>query len=176
MPSIPQPTAHESGVTDVVDAVGGSYTVERLTTQLEEEAQAYLQRIEAMGGMLRAIEQGYVQQEIQQSAYEYQRRVERHHSVVVGVNDYVMPEDHSMELMHLDQQATEAQLAKLSAWKQRRDPSQVTMQLERLREAAQGTTNLMPIMLEAVQCGATLGELSDALRDVFGEYQEKVTV
>ena len=168
--------AHESGVADVVDPVGGSYAIEALTVRLEAEAQAYIQNIEAMGGMLRAIEQGYVQQEIQRSAYEYQRNVERHQAVVVGVNDYVVPEESPVELMHIDQRATEAQLEKLAALKQRRDQHQVVHVLERLREAARGTTNLMPLILEAVECGTTLGELSDALREVFGEYREKVTL
>jgi methylmalonyl-CoA mutase N-terminal domain/subunit len=168
--------AHESGVPNVVDAVGGSYAIEALTTRLEDEAQAYIERIEAMGGMLRAIEQGFVQQEIQRSAYEYQRSVERRQAVVVGVNDYVIPEDRSVELMRIDQRAAETQLAELAAWRQRRDQPQVTAQLEHLRHAACGTTNLMPIILAAIQCGTTLGEISDALRDVFGEYQEKVTV
>jgi methylmalonyl-CoA mutase, N-terminal domain len=168
--------AHESGVANVADPVGGSYAIERLTARLEEEAQAYIQNIEAMGGMLRAIEQGYVQHEIQRSAYEYQRSVERHQTVVVGVNDYVMPEERPMELMCIDQRATEAQLEKLSELKRQRDQHQVTAVLDRLREAARGTTNLIPLVLEAVECDTTLGELSDALREVFGEYREKVTV
>jgi methylmalonyl-CoA mutase N-terminal domain/subunit len=168
--------AHESGVADVVDPIGGSYAIERLTTQLEAEAQAYIQTIEAMGGMLRAIEQGYVQQEIQRSAYQYQRSVEQHQAVVVGVNAYVMPEERSVELMPIDQRATEAQLEKLSGLKRRRDQVQVTAALDRLREAARGTTNLMPLILEAVECGTTIGEMSDALREVFGEYREKATI
>jgi methylmalonyl-CoA mutase, N-terminal domain len=168
--------AHESGVANVADPVAGSYAIERLTARLEEEAQAYIQNIEAMGGMLRAIEQGYVQHEIQRSAYEYQRSVERHQTVVVGVNDYVMPEERPMELMCIDQRATEAQLEKLSELKRQRDQHQVTAVLDRLREAARGTTNLIPLVLEAVECDTTLGELSDALREVFGEYREKVTV
>jgi methylmalonyl-CoA mutase, N-terminal domain len=168
--------AHESSVANVADPVGGSYAIERLTARLEEEAQVYIQNIEAMGGMLRAIEQGYVQHEIQRSAYEYQRSVERHQTVVVGVNDYVMPEERPMELMCIDQRATEAQFEKLSELKRQRDQHQVTAVLERLREAARGTTNLIPLVLEAVECDTTLGELSDALREVFGEYREKVTV
>jgi methylmalonyl-CoA mutase N-terminal domain/subunit len=168
--------AHESGVADVVDPLGGSYAIERLTARLEEEAQAYIHTIEAMGGMLWAIEQGYVQQEIQRSAYDYQRSVERRQAVVVGVNDYVMPEERTVELMHIDQQVTKAQLEKLSALKRQRDQRQVTHVLDRVREAARGTTNLMPLVLEAVECGTTLGELSDALREVFGEYREKVTL
>jgi methylmalonyl-CoA mutase, N-terminal domain len=168
--------AHESGAADVADPVGGSYAVEGLTARLEEEAQAYIETIEAMGGMLRAIERGYVQQEIQRSAYEYQRGIEQRHLVVVGVNDYVMPEERPVELMRIDQRATEVQLEKLSALKRCRDQSQVTAVLDRLHQAARGTTNLVPIILEAVECGTTLGEISDALRDVFGEYREKVTL
>jgi methylmalonyl-CoA mutase N-terminal domain/subunit len=171
-----QIVAHESGVTDVVDPVGGSYGVEELTARLEEEAQAYIETIETMGGMLQAIERGYVQQEIQRSAYEYQRSVEQRHLVVVGVNEYVIPEERPVELMHLDQRVTEAQLEKLSVLKQHRDQSQVTAVIERLHVEAQGTTNLVPIILEAVECGTSLGEISDALRDVFGEYCEKVTL
>jgi methylmalonyl-CoA mutase, N-terminal domain len=167
--------AHESGVADVVDPIGGSYAIERLTVRLEEEAQTYIDHIEAMGGMLRAIEGGYVQQEIQRSAYEYQRGVEQRHVVVVGVNDYVMPEERPVQLLHIDQRVTEAQLEKLSALKRQRDQDQVTAVLERLHTAARGTTNLVPLVLDGVTCGTTLGELSDALRDVFGEYREKVT-
>jgi methylmalonyl-CoA mutase N-terminal domain/subunit len=111
-----------------------------------------------------------VQQEIQRSAYEYQRSVERHHSVVVGVNDYVMPQEGRIELMRIDQRATAAQLAKLSELRQQRDQSRVAAVLERLRQAARGTTNLI------VDCDTTLGEISDALREIFGEYQEKVRV
>jgi methylmalonyl-CoA mutase, N-terminal domain len=168
--------AHESGVADVVDPIGGAYAIEGLTVRLEEEAQAYIEHIEAMGGMLRAIEGGYVQQEIQRSAYEYQRGVEERHVVVVGVNDYVMPEEHPVQLMHLAQRVTEAQLEKLAGLKRQRDQNQVTAVLDRLHTAARGTANLVPLVLEAVTCGTTLGEISDALLDVFGEYREKVTL
>jgi len=168
--------AHESGVADVVDPVGGSYAVEELTARLEEEAQAYIDTIETMGGMLQAIERGYVQQEIQRSAYIYQRSVEQHHLVVVGVNDHIISEERPVELMRLDPRVTEAQLEKLSTLKQHRDQSQMTAMIERLHAAARGSTNLVPIILEAVECGTTLGEISDALRDVFGEYLEKVTL
>jgi methylmalonyl-CoA mutase, N-terminal domain len=168
--------AHESGVADVADPVGGSYAIEVLTTRLEEEALAYIEKIDAMGGMLRAIEQGYVQQEIQRSAYEYQRGIEQRRLVVVGVNEYVGPEAHPMDIMRVDQRVTAAQLEKLAALKRQRDESLVAAVLDRLREAARGTTNLVPIILEAVECYATLGEISDAMRDVFGEYREKVTL
>ncbi len=156
--------------------LAGSYAIEALTTRLEEEALAYIENIDAMGGMLRAIEQGYIQQEIQRSAYEYQRSVEQRRVVVVGVNEYVMPEEHPVELTSIDERATEAQLEKLSVLKRHRDQSQVTAVLDRLHGAARGTTNLVPIIIEAVECGTTLGEISDALRDVFGEYREKVTL
>ena len=104
------------------------------------------------------------------------RSVERHQTVVVGVNDYIMPEVRPVELMRLDQQATEVQLEKLSELKRQRDQHQVTAVLDRLREAARGTTNLIPLVQEAVECDTTLGEISDALREVFGEYREKVTL
>jgi methylmalonyl-CoA mutase N-terminal domain/subunit len=168
--------AHESGVADVADPCGGSYAIEVLTTRLEEEAQAYIEKIDAMGGMLQAIEQGYVQQEIQRSAYAYQCGVEHRRIMVVGVNEYVLPEERPMEIMRIDQRVTEAQLEKLRDLKRERDESQVTAVLDRLREAARGTTNLVPIILEAVACYATVGEISDAMRDVFGEYREKVTL
>jgi methylmalonyl-CoA mutase, N-terminal domain len=168
--------AHESGVADVADPMGGSYALEVLTSRLEEEALAYIEKIDVMGGMLRAIEQGYVQQEIQRSAYEYQRGVEQQRIVVVGVNEHLLPEERPMDILRVDQRATEAQLEKLSALKRQRDAGQVTAALERLRQAASGTTNLVPIILEAVECDATLGEISQAMRDVFGEYREKVTL
>ena len=168
--------AHESGVADVADPMGGSYALEVLTSRLEEEALAYIEKIDVMGGMLRAIEQGYVQQEIQRSAYEYQRGVEQQRIVVVGVNEHLLPEERPMDILRVDQRATEAQLEKLSALKRQRDAGRVTAVLERLRQAASGTTNLVPIILEAVECDATLGEISQAMRDVFGEYREKVTL
>jgi methylmalonyl-CoA mutase N-terminal domain/subunit len=171
-----QVIAHESGVADVVDAVGGSYAVEVLTTRLEEEALAYIETIATMGGMLRAIAAGFVQQEIQRSAYEYQRAVEQRRIAVVGVNTYELTEDRPVEIMRIDPRVSEAQLEKLSMLKQQRDQGQVTTVLERLQEAARGPANLVPMILEAVECCATLGEISDALRDVFGEYREKVTL
>jgi methylmalonyl-CoA mutase N-terminal domain/subunit len=166
--------AHESGVADVVDPVGGSYAIEALTTRLEEEAQAYIDKIDGMGGMLRAIEQGYVQQEIQRSAYEYQRAVEQRRVTVVGVNEYALPEERPLEIMRVDQRAAEAQLQKLAGLRRERDHARVMAALDRLRDAARGPTNLVPLILEAVACYATLGEISDALREVFGEYREKV--
>jgi methylmalonyl-CoA mutase N-terminal domain/subunit len=168
--------AHESGVADVADPVGGSYAIEALTARIEEEALAYIEKIDAMGGMLRAIEEGFVQQEIQRSAYEYQCGVEQRRIGVVGLNEYVSAEDRPVQIMRINQQVTDAQLEKLSTLKRQRDQGQVTAVLDRLHEAARGTANLVPIILEAVECCATLGEISDTLRDVFGEYREKVVL
>ncbi len=168
--------AHESGVADVVDALAGSYAIESLTMRLEEEALAYLEKIDSMGGMLRAIEQGYVQQEIQRSAYEYQKAIEQRQAVVVGVNEYMLPEDRPMEILQIDPRATDTQLHKLAALRRERDNTHIKAVLDRLQEAAMGTTNLVPIILQAVECYATVGEISDALREVFGEHREHVVL
>jgi methylmalonyl-CoA mutase N-terminal domain/subunit len=168
--------AHESGVADVVDALGGSYAIESLTIRLEEEALAYMEKIDSMGGMLRAIEQGYVQQEIQRSAYEYQQAIEQRRTVVVGVNEYVLPDEPPIEILRVDPRVNETQLQKLAVLRRERDSARLTAVLDRLREAAMGTTNLVPLILEAAECDATLGEISDALRQVFGEYQEHVVL
>jgi methylmalonyl-CoA mutase N-terminal domain/subunit len=126
--------------------------------------------------MLRAIEQGYVQREIQHSAYMYQRAVEQGRATIVSVNEYVLQEERPMEIMRVDPRVPEAQLQKLVTLRRERDHGRVMAGLDRLREAAQGTTNLVPVILEAVACYTTLGEISDALRDVFGEYHERVTL
>jgi len=168
--------AHESGVADIVDPLAGSYAVESLATRLEEEVLAYMEQIESMGGMLRAIEQGYVQQEIQRSAYAYQKAVEHHRIVVVGVNEFVLPEERPIEVGHVNPRVIDAQLHKLATVRRERDHTRVAAALDRLRDAATGTTNLVPIILEAVECYATLGEISDALREVFGEYRERVVL
>lgn len=168
--------AHESGVADVVDPLGGSYAIEVLTRQLEEEALAYMEKVASMGGMLRAIEQGYAQQEIQRSAYAYQRAVEQRQTVVVGVNDYVLPEEPPIDLMRIDRGVADAQQQRLDALRRERDNARVAAALQRLREAAMGATNLVPLILDAVECDTTLGEISDALREVFGEYQEQIVL
>ncbi|MGH8058651.1 MAG: acyl-CoA mutase large subunit family protein, partial [Candidatus Entotheonellia bacterium] len=168
--------AHESGVADVVDPLAGSYAIEVLTRQLEEEALAYMEKVASMGGMLRAIEQGYAQHEIQQSAYKYQRAVEQRETVVVGVNDYVLPEEPPIDLMRIDRLVADAQVQRLEALRRERDNLRVMAALQRLQEAAMGGTNLVPLILEAVECYATLGEISDTLREVFGEYQEQIVL
>jgi len=164
--------AHESGAADTIDPLAGSYYVEYLTDRIEEGARAYLQRIDDLGGAIAAIEQGYIQHEIQESAYRQQRALESGETVTVGVNRYT--DDHPVELpRHVVDPTVEAeQRERLAALRQRRDGEAVRRALERLREAAVGVANVMPPIVEAVRAYATLGEICDVLRGVFGEYQQ----
>jgi methylmalonyl-CoA mutase, N-terminal domain len=167
--------AHESGVGDVIDPLGGSWTVERLTDQIEERARTYLERIDEMGGMVEAISRGYVQKEIQDAAYAWQRRVESKDQVVVGVNAF-RAADPPVPVMRVDPALEEAQVARVRALRASRDGTAARQAVDAVREAARGTDNLMPPILAAVKARATLGEISDALRDVFGEYRETVVL
>jgi methylmalonyl-CoA mutase N-terminal domain/subunit len=164
--------AHESGVTNVVDPLGGSYFVERLTKDMEDGALAYFDTIDRMGGMVEAIEQGYPQREIAESAYRFQQSVERKEKVIVGVNDFVQQDEPPIEILYIDDTASDTQLAKLEKLKRTRDGDAVARSLDALRSAAQGTTNLMPSIVDAVRAYATVGEVCDALREVWGEYEE----
>jgi methylmalonyl-CoA mutase, N-terminal domain len=167
-----QVIAHESGVANVVDPLGGSYFVERLTKDMEDEALAYFDRIDRMGGMVEAIERGFPQQEIAESAYRFQQAVERKDKIVVGVNGFVQTDEPPMEILYIDETASETQLAKLADLKRTRDSAAVRRALDRLGSAARGTDNLMPPILDAVRAYATVGEMCDALREVWGEYEE----
>jgi methylmalonyl-CoA mutase N-terminal domain/subunit len=164
--------AHESGVASVVDALGGSFFVEKLTKELEEGALAYFDQIDKMGGMVEAIDRGFPQREIAESSYRFQREVERKERIIVGVNDFVQESEPSIETLYIDESTAERQLARLEALKRSRDKARVGRALDALRTAALGTENLMPRILEAVRAYATLGEMCDALRDVWGEYEE----
>ena len=164
--------AHESGVTSVVDPLGGSYFVERLTTEMEAEALATCDAIDRMGGMVEAIEQGFPQREIAESAYRYQQAVERKDRVIVGVNDFVQADEPPMEVLYIDEQASVTQLAKLDRLKKTRGAAAVERALDALRKAAETSANLMPPILDAVRAYATVGEMCDALRQVWGEYEE----
>jgi methylmalonyl-CoA mutase N-terminal domain/subunit len=164
--------AYESGVTDVVDALGGSFFVERLTKELEEGALEYFNQIDKMGGMVEAIQRGFPQKEIAESSYRFQREIERKEKTIVGVNDFVQEGEPPIEILYIDESASERQLARLGALKRTRDNARVGRALDGLRTAASGTENLMPRILEAVRTYATLGEMCDALRDVWGEYEE----
>jgi methylmalonyl-CoA mutase N-terminal domain/subunit len=165
-----QVIAYESGVASTADPLGGSFYVERLTDALEERAQAYLDKIDEMGGAVVAVERGYIQKEIQESAYAYQKAVETAEQVVVGLNKFKEEGARPANLLRVDQSVMKSQLAKLDALKAERDNAAVQSAIGRLRESARGSDNLMPPMMEAVGAYATLGEICDALREVFGEY------
>jgi methylmalonyl-CoA mutase N-terminal domain/subunit len=164
--------AFESGVTNVVDPLGGSYFVEKLTKDMEDGALAYFDQIDRMGGMVEAIERGFPQKEIAESAYRFQQAADRKEKVIVGVNDFVQADDPPIEILYIDDSAADKQLAKLEALRRARDNDAVQRALDRLRQTARSTENLMPPILDAVRAYATVGEMCDALRDVWGEYEE----
>jgi methylmalonyl-CoA mutase N-terminal domain/subunit len=170
-----QVIAHESGVADTVDPFAGSYAIEELTTQLEKRAVDYIEKIDAMGGMLRAIEIGYVQGEIQQAAYDYQRAVETGDAVVVGVNKF-HSEEAPIPVLRVDENIERDQIARLSAIRAKRDDAAADKAMSSLGSAAQGVQNLLPHILNAVETHVTVGEISHLLRKVWGEYRESVTV
>jgi methylmalonyl-CoA mutase N-terminal domain/subunit len=162
--------AFESGVTDTVDPLAGSYFVEALTNQMEAAAQAYIDKIDAMGGAVKAIEQNYIQEEIARSAYQYQQEIENGNRVVVGVNKFEQHEAAATNVFRVDDAIRIHQIEKLEKLKNQRDKKNVNTALKSLKEAALGDVNLMPFILTAVECYATLGEIADTLRGVFGEY------
>ena len=164
--------AHESGVVNVVDPLGGSYFVEKLTKDMEDGALAYFRTIDAMGGMVDAIERGFPQQEIAESSYRFQQAFERKEKIMVGVNAFVQQDDPPIEILYIDESASDTQLAKLEALRKSRNQDAVTRSLDALRAAAGTRENLMPRILDAVRTYATVGEMSDALREVWGEYEE----
>ena len=168
--------AHETGVANVVDPLGGSYFLEALTADLTRDAYAYFDRIDALGGMVAAIEQGFPQREVSESAYRSQQAVERKEQVIVGVNDFVASDEPPVEILYIDDTATERQMARLADVKARREAAAVAGALAAMRRAAEGTDNLMPAILDAVRAYATLGEMCDALRDVWGEWEEQTTI
>jgi methylmalonyl-CoA mutase N-terminal domain/subunit len=163
--------AHESGVTDTVDPLAGSYYIERLTDEMEGRVHAYLRQIEELGGMRAAIENGFAQREIQNSAYAYQRAVESSEQVIVGVNAFTTEEEYPLEVLRVDPAVGRAQRERLNKLRQKRDAECVRETLDALREGARGDANTMPLILDCVEAQATLGEICDALRDVFGEYR-----
>jgi methylmalonyl-CoA mutase N-terminal domain/subunit len=168
--------AHETGVANTVDPVAGSYAIEHLTGEIERGATQYIAKIDAMGGMLRAIESGFVQGEVQKAAYEYQRAVEQREQIVVGVNDFVAEEPREIPTFRIDANVERAQVERLEALRSKRDTTHVNAALIELKRRAALTENLVPAILAAVEAYATLGEISDTLRGVFGEYQESVVL
>jgi len=171
-----QVIAHESGVGDTVDPMAGSYAIEEITFQLEEKARDYIEKIDRLGGMLAAIESGYVQREIQEAAYEYQRAVEKKDAIVVGVNQFQIAEPDAIPILKIDEAVERAQVERVRAVREKRAAAAYEMAISKLREAAAGTENLLPRILECVESYATIGEISNTLRSTWGEYQEAVTV
>jgi methylmalonyl-CoA mutase N-terminal domain/subunit len=169
-----QVIAHESGVVNTADPLAGSYFVEKLTNDIEAEALEYFRKIDAMGGMVAAVERGFPQREIQEAAYQFQRAVDSKDKIIVGVNDYVM-EEKPFSILYIDESVADAQTASMQRLKTTRDNVQVQKCLEDLRQAARGTDNIMYPILDCARAYATLGEMCDALRDVWGEYQEPPT-
>jgi len=167
-----QVIAHETGVTNTIDPLGGSYFIEKLTKDMEDGALAYFRTIDAMGGMVEAIERGFPQQEIAESAYRFQQAFERKEKIMVGVNAFVQQDDPPLEILYIDESTSDTQLAKLEALRRSRNQDAVTRSLDALRAAAGTRENLMPRILDAVRAYATVGEMCDALRDVWGEYEE----
>jgi methylmalonyl-CoA mutase N-terminal domain/subunit len=168
--------AHETGAVNTIDPVAGSYAIEKLTSEIESAAQEYISKIDAMGGVLGAIETGYIQQEIQKSAFTYQQAVDSGEQVVVGVNRFQTEEEKSIPTLRIDPQIEPAQIARLQALRARRDNPKTQAALAEIERRARTSENLMPAILTAVESLATVGEISDALRRAFGEYQESVVI
>jgi methylmalonyl-CoA mutase, N-terminal domain len=167
-----QVIAHESGVTNTVDPFAGSYFVERLTLDMEQGAKEYFETIDRLGGMVAAIEQGYPQREIAEASYRFQQAVERREKVIVGVNDFVQADAPAVPILYIDETTAEKQLARLEGLRRTRDNDRLRHSLDALREAARGDGNTMYPLLECVRAYATVGEMCDALREVWGEYEE----
>ena len=164
--------AYESGTTDTVDPLGGAYYIEWLTKQIEDKAMGYISEIDRMGGALKAIERGYIQKEISYSAYNYQRAVDSGEQVVVGVNKFVSQDEPEPEILEIGVETERKQVERLKRLKRERNNQRVNEVLSRVRDVARSSQNIMPVLIEAVKAYATVGEISDALRDVFGEYRE----
>jgi methylmalonyl-CoA mutase, N-terminal domain len=171
-----QIVAYESGAPNTADPLAGSYFIESLTGEIEKRANDYLEKIEALGGMLRAIERGYVQQEIQNAAYEYQRSVENGESTVVGVNRFAQETEKQVPIQRIDKSLESKQVERVRALRARRDPGPWKQAIDAVQNAARSGENLMPKIVDAVEALATVGEISDAMRAVFGEYRETVVV
>ena len=171
-----QIVGYESGVPNTVDPLAGSYFIESLTGEIEQRANDYLEKIAALGGMLKAIERGFVQQEIQNAAYEYQQAVDREEAVVVGVNRFEVEEEKAIPIQKIDPALEPKQIERVRALRARRDSGACKDTLKKVEDAARSGENVMPRILQAVEAHATVGEISDAMRRVFGEYREAVVI
>jgi methylmalonyl-CoA mutase N-terminal domain/subunit len=164
--------AEESGVTNVIDPLGGSYYVERLTDEIEAEALEYIKQIDAMGGMLKAVELGFPQKEISEAAYQFQLQVDDKEQVIVGVNKYVEGGEQEIPTLKIDHAAERQQIERIKEFKQRRDPNAWRKSLDELERTCVENRNVVPILIDAVASGVTLGEVSDVYRKVFGIYTD----
>jgi len=171
-----QVIAHESGVADTADPLAGSYAIEALTDEIETRAVKSLETIDAMGGMLRAIENGFVQREIQEAAYRYQRAIENRETIVVGVNEFRVAEESPIPTMRIDPAIEQSQIERVRAVRERRDQEVANSAIGKLEEAARGTENLLPRILDCVEAYVTVGEIGNRLRTVWGEYRESATM
>jgi methylmalonyl-CoA mutase N-terminal domain/subunit len=171
-----QIVAYESGVPNSIDPLAGSYFIESLTAEIEKHAKAYLEKIDALGGMLKAIERGFVQQEIQNAAYEYQQAVDRGDATVVGVNRFAQENENPVPIQRIDEALERKQIERVRALRAKRNAGAHSKAISAVRDAAKSGENLMPRILDAVEAYATVGEISDAMRKVFGEYQETVVI
>jgi methylmalonyl-CoA mutase N-terminal domain/subunit len=169
--------AHESGVTNTVDPLAGSYYIEALTNEMEEKAMEYIQKIDDMGGAIAAIEKGFFQKEIADSAYRYQKEIDEKKRIIVGLNEYAIGEEECpIELLRIDPKVEREQVARLQKLKRERDNRKVKEALEKLHLAAEKDENLMPTIIEAVKAYVTLGEITEVLRKVYGEYKELIVI
>ncbi len=171
-----QVIAYESGVADTVDPFGGSFAVEELTNRLEEKALDYIKKIDDLGGMLKAIEEGYIQREIQEAAYEYQKQVEKQEQIVVGVNKFRIEKDETIPILKVDEEIERGQIERVRSVREKRDAEKAENALKNLEEAARTEENLLPKILDCVENYVTVGEISHRLRKVWGEYREAVTI
>jgi methylmalonyl-CoA mutase N-terminal domain/subunit len=171
-----QIAAYESGVTNTIDPMAGSYYVEAMTDKIEEEASKYIRRIDDMGGMVEAIEQGYVQMEIQRAAYQYCKEVESGMRIVVGVNKFQVEEEVHTDVLKINLSVQSEQVKFLNAIRSQRSGEDVRTKLAALETAASSETNLMPPILDAVRAYASVGEICNTMREVFGEYKERIVV
>ncbi|MHA1330165.1 MAG: methylmalonyl-CoA mutase family protein, partial [Candidatus Hodarchaeales archaeon] len=163
--------AHESGVVNTIDPLAGSYFVESLTNKMESEAETYFEKVKQLGGVIPAIEKGFFQQEISNAAYQYQKEIEENTRILVGVNEYTSDEEIEVPILYIDEQIAKRQIDRLHQVKEERDNKKVMEALEEVRNAAKGTDNLMPPILKAVKAYASVGEICDVLREVFGEWK-----
>jgi methylmalonyl-CoA mutase N-terminal domain/subunit len=164
--------AEESGVADVVDPLGGSFFLENLTDTIEDKATQFIKKIDDMGGALEAIRKGYIQAEIARSAYDYQRAVDSGEQVVVSVNKYIVETEQPPSVLEVNAEIENKQIQRITTLKRERDSSQVVRTLEQVKTVAKTNDNIMPALIDAARAYATVGEISDALREVFGEYRE----